>query len=162
MLTYTVGHKTKQKQTNPTFMLLLTCTQWNTQRKALPTNTRFLGTSALPIALHDMPVSVPEYGSNPGTRLGMICLHVPVKGSRDSNSSSSLAFFEGGGKQPVVYNLRHWWRKAPHPVDTRSLRSSTAQTILANYQAQRKGHSLPPSASLSKTPSTPTLQMVLI
>ena len=140
-------------------MLLLTCTQWNTQRKALPTNTRFLGPrSALPISLPSIrhAVSVPEYGSNPGTRLGMICLHVPVKGSRDSNSSSSLAFFEGGGKQPVVYNLRHWWRKAPHPVDTRSLRSSTAQRILANYQAQRKGHSLPPKP-LSNTPSTPTL-----
>ena len=71
--------------------------------------TRYPTSRRLPISLPSIrhAVSVPEYGSNPGTRLGMICLHVPVKGSRDSNSSSSLAFFEGGGKQPVVYNLRH-------------------------------------------------------
>ena len=67
-------------------------------------NTRPLGTSTRNAS--KTPVS--DYGSNPGTRLGMICLHVPVKGSRESrNSSSSFAFFDGGGKQPIVYNLRH-------------------------------------------------------
>ena len=132
-------------------MLSFASTQGTIQTAYHPlSNTRRLGTSTRNAS--KTPVS--DYGSNSGTRLGMICLHVPVKGSRESRNSS-FAFFDGGGKQPIVYNLRHWWRKAPHPVDTRSLRSSTAQTILAKYRAQLEGRPLEKSPHTSNSP-TPT------